>query len=548
MPQLLNMLAAAPKESQSAKMGNDSQSLENNGFSNVLADEKSKVDSPRASETPQKQMHSDKQETPESKQKDSAEKTDANLILRQIKMGEDLEKGQNIAADGKDLPLDGEEEALIDGEASSGDELVSEESLLNRILSTQGEDETSKKTSEPSDWLWPVDESVEEKEVVESELVTVSDDEEVSFESLLLSADKKADLEDNSDEVLEEENDVLMTSAPISASGVDGKASPVSSQGNNAVDNLTLEAKRDELAQSQLSKANLSLVTDEESAETDETSLELDKKVNRILGAATGEGKSRLSSETSLTGDMKVSDKSILTKDQLAGTTESGVDKEMGKFGFKNSVEMSEKVANFQTQQIARENGLGIAAESSARESSSFSTSSLSSVGSLSSHQGGAQTQVVQLSLRQGGEAPAQMQEMIQRFNPVMKQQLVTMVKNGVQQAEIRLDPPELGSMMVRVQVQGDQTQVQFQAAQSQTREMLEQALPKLRDMLSEQGMELTDSQVSQENHSQQNGGEQSYEGNESASVYDVNEISAEDLPLGTNQATSYTSGIDYYA
>lgn len=92
----------------------------------------------------------------------------------------------------------------------------------------------------------------------------------------------------------------------------------------------------------------------------------------------------------------------------------------------------------------------------------------------------------VQLSLRQGVETQNQMQEMIQRFSPVMKQQLVTMVSQGIQQAEIRLDPPELGHMLVKVQVHGDQTQVQFHVTQSQTRDVVEQAIPRLRELLQE--------------------------------------------------------------
>ncbi|WP_299791316.1 flagellar hook-length control protein FliK [uncultured Shewanella sp.] len=153
-----------------------------------------------------------------------------------------------------------------------------------------------------------------------------------------------------------------------------------------------------------------------------------------------------------------------------------------------------------------------------------------------------------QLSLRQGSEQQNMMQDMIQRFSPVMRQQLMTMVSQGVHQAEIRLDPPELGQMMVRVQVQGEQTQVQFQVSQHQTRDLIEQAIPRLKDLLSEQGMQLTDSHVSQDNMGQGERGEDG--GSESSGGYgsDMDEITAEDPLLSTNQTTSYSSGIDYYA
>lgn len=153
--------------------------------------------------------------------------------------------------------------------------------------------------------------------------------------------------------------------------------------------------------------------------------------------------------------------------------------------------------------------------------------------------------QQVQLSLRQGVETQNQMQEMIQRFSPVMKQQLVTMVSQGIQHAEIRLDPPELGHMLVKIQVHGDQTQVQFHVTQSQTRDVVEQAIPRLRELLQEQGMQLTDSHVSQGDQGQRREG--SF-GEGGAGGANVDDFSADELDSGLNQVTSLNSGIDYYA
>ncbi|GGP99845.1 flagellar hook-length control protein FliK [Shewanella ulleungensis] len=152
-----------------------------------------------------------------------------------------------------------------------------------------------------------------------------------------------------------------------------------------------------------------------------------------------------------------------------------------------------------------------------------------------------------QLSLRPQAEAGSQMQEMIQKFSPVMKQQLITMVSNGIQQAEIRLDPPELGHLTVKIQIQGDQTQVQFHVVQSQTRDLVEQAIPRLRDMLASEGLQLTDSQVSQGG----SGREQQQESSEhqgQASDSQLDEISAQEVSLMTNTSRSLHSAIDYYA
>lgn len=156
------------------------------------------------------------------------------------------------------------------------------------------------------------------------------------------------------------------------------------------------------------------------------------------------------------------------------------------------------------------------------------------------------ETMQVQLSLRQGVDQQNQMQEMIQRFSPVMKQQLITMVSQGIQHAEIRLDPPELGHMLVKIQVHGDQTQVQFHVTQTQTRDLVEQAMPRLRELLQEQGMQLADSHVSQGGQGERREGGFADGGGSNGT--DVDEISAEELHLGLNQATSVNSGIDYYA
>lgn len=82
------------------------------------------------------------------------------------------------------------------------------------------------------------------------------------------------------------------------------------------------------------------------------------------------------------------------------------------------------------------------------------------------------------------------------------------MVNSRNMMAEIRLDPPEMGSMQVRVNVQGDAASVSFIVQSPQAKDMLSQAEPRLRDMLAEQGIHLGESSVQQESQqsSQQQG------------------------------------------
>ncbi len=192
----------------------------------------------------------------------------------------------------------------------------------------------------------------------------------------------------------------------------------------------------------------------------------------------------------------------------------------------------------------------GMELSSAFSETTSGAESKLQSASSQLTPQQAARTDIaqIQLSLKQSNEQQVQMQDMIQRFSPVMKQQLITMVSQGIQHAEIRLDPPELGQLMVRIQVQGDQTQVQFHVAQHQTRDLIEQAIPRLKELLSEQGMQLVDSQVSQDNRGNDADGEQSSEEGGGQFGSELDEMSSEESLISSKQATSYPSGIDYYA
>ncbi|MEE2025072.1 flagellar hook-length control protein FliK [Alkalimonas mucilaginosa] len=85
-----------------------------------------------------------------------------------------------------------------------------------------------------------------------------------------------------------------------------------------------------------------------------------------------------------------------------------------------------------------------------------------------------------------------------------LRERLVMMVRNSVHSADIKLDPAELGSMTIRISMQQEQANVHFLVQQAHAREILEQQLPRLRDMLGEHGIELADGQVAQQQSGQQ--------------------------------------------
>ena len=79
---------------------------------------------------------------------------------------------------------------------------------------------------------------------------------------------------------------------------------------------------------------------------------------------------------------------------------------------------------------------------------------------------------------------------------------LLTMVNDKIQSAHIHLNPPELGPIEVRVNINNNQASVHFVSNHSAVRDAIEDAFPRLKDMFMQNGLSLTDANVSQ--HSQQ--------------------------------------------
>ncbi|MFC3853352.1 flagellar hook-length control protein FliK [Salinispirillum marinum] len=92
-----------------------------------------------------------------------------------------------------------------------------------------------------------------------------------------------------------------------------------------------------------------------------------------------------------------------------------------------------------------------------------------------------------------------------------LSERLVLMVSRDIQQATIRLDPPELGKMDIQIKTNGDQVQVQVVTQQPMVRDLLEQQAFRLREMLEQQGFAKVDVNVSdqsQRDHEQARHGE----------------------------------------
>lgn len=97
----------------------------------------------------------------------------------------------------------------------------------------------------------------------------------------------------------------------------------------------------------------------------------------------------------------------------------------------------------------------------------------------------------LQLAERPGSEA----------FSRALGERVIVMADRDLSQARIALNPPQLGPIEVRVQVNGEQASVSFSAHSHVAREALEQAMPRLREMLGSQGFTQVDVNVSQQSY-----------------------------------------------
>ena len=139
-----------------------------------------------------------------------------------------------------------------------------------------------------------------------------------------------------------------------------------------------------------------------------------------------------------------------------------------------------------------------------------------------------------------------------QLFPNEMATKVSWVAKEGFKTAHIQLDPPELGSLTVKVSVDQDSnTHISFVASSAQAKDSLEGQMQRLRDMLQQQGLELdsVDVEVSQGNdqslgsnnsHTQEGGGD---------SLGNISEADGVDDELeNLAYVTPAEQGIDYYA
>ena len=133
-------------------------------------------------------------------------------------------------------------------------------------------------------------------------------------------------------------------------------------------------------------------------------------------------------------------------------------------------------------------------------------------------------------------------------FTDAVKEKVMVMINQKIQQVDIQLDPPELGRMQVRINLQNEQAVVNFVVQNQQAKEALEQNMDKLKHMMSESGVDVGGANVKQQSN-QSSAQEQNNQG--SNGQFEQHEDGATEQSITAQQSKvikASSTGVDYYA
>jgi flagellar hook-length control protein FliK len=162
-------------------------------------------------------------------------------------------------------------------------------------------------------------------------------------------------------------------------------------------------------------------------------------------------------------------------------------------------------------------------------------------------------TQQVQQAQRPGlvpGQ-PVQMQQ--PGWSEAVVDRVMWLSSQNLKSAEIQLDPAELGRMEVRIDLTKDQAQVTFLSPHAGVRDALEGQMQRLREMFTQQGMNLMDVNVSDQSLARgwqggTDGGGSSRGGSSAEGEADDGEVQLGVSEIAGNRSAGNRGLVDFYA
>ncbi len=136
--------------------------------------------------------------------------------------------------------------------------------------------------------------------------------------------------------------------------------------------------------------------------------------------------------------------------------------------------------------------------------------------------------------------------------SPAFQAELVSevrfMLKGGLQQAELHMNPEDLGPIQIELNLRANVADIGFNAANATTRDGISQSLPQLKDMLGQQGLSLGQTSVGSQNAGQQQPSSEQARTQPGAVPHDGRPSSpTETVRLGTTP-NRRPGGLDLYA
>ncbi|MFK7974638.1 MAG: flagellar hook-length control protein FliK [Halioglobus sp.] len=132
-------------------------------------------------------------------------------------------------------------------------------------------------------------------------------------------------------------------------------------------------------------------------------------------------------------------------------------------------------------------------------------------------------------------------------WNTEIAGRVAMMLKNGAHEASLQLNPPELGRLDIRIATEGDQARVTFAVHNAEARDVIENNMPRLRELLEQGGMQLARSDVA--DYSQNGQGSDASDIGDFAARSDGSEEDGEAVGVALDLSTGAVldARVDYY-
>jgi len=133
-------------------------------------------------------------------------------------------------------------------------------------------------------------------------------------------------------------------------------------------------------------------------------------------------------------------------------------------------------------------------------------------------------------------------------WDQAVGQKVLWMATNGTQTASLTLNPPDLGPLQVVLHVTNQHADATFITAQPEVKQALENAMPKLREMMDQAGIQLGQATVNSGNPNQQQGGNQQQARNSGPARFGADEADVNVAVVPRPVATGGQGLVDTFA